>query len=265
MKGTKLKKFLIISLLIHISVLLLLTVYMVPSGSSSHKRGIVSVGLINVKNDNRSQATGTSAKKSRPARNRNRNRSETRGEKYLTEKSKNLLKKSELEISQKNTPKKSIPQNYREKENVQVARENNETHSSDMPEKNTNSDIRNSGTVGTSDERVAGYSGTNTNSGSEDALTTHILAHPDYNMNPGPRYPIIARRRGYEGTVKLRVLVLKSGKVGKMEIEKPSGYSILDNAAMEAVQKWTFIPGRKDGIPVTSWVTVPVKFRLTSG
>ena len=83
-------------------------------------------------------------------------------------------------------------------------------------------------------------------------------------MNPKPVYPIIARKRGFEGTVLLKVQVLKDGNVGKVNLEKSSNYEILDRSATEAINKWIFIPGKKNGLPVASWVTVPVKFQLTS-
>ncbi len=75
---------------------------------------------------------------------------------------------------------------------------------------------------------------------------------------------MIARRKGYEGTVRLRVYVLESGDAGAVELEKSSNYEILDRSALDAVGKWIFIPGKKNGVPVASWVTVPVKFRLTN-
>lgn len=76
---------------------------------------------------------------------------------------------------------------------------------------------------------------------------------------------MIARRNGYEGFVVLKVLVLQNGKVGKTELEKSSGYDMLDNTALEAVKKWIFFPGMKDGVPISSWVKVPIKFQLNNG
>lgn len=99
-----------------------------------------------------------------------------------------------------------------------------------------------------------------------DSINRNIeLAFPDYKANPKPRYPMLARRRGYEGTILLRVFVLESGGVGKVELEKSSGYEILDESAMNAVKDWIFIPGKKNGEPIPSWVTVPIKFQLKSG
>lgn len=105
--------------------------------------------------------------------------------------------------------------------------------------------------------------GTSLNSASTEKAFSS--AYPDYGVNPKPVYPTSARRRGYEGDVKLRVLVLENGKVGKIEIEKPSGYEVLDESALKTVNDWVFIPGKENGKEVSSWVTVPISFRLKSG
>lgn len=89
--------------------------------------------------------------------------------------------------------------------------------------------------------------------------------YPDYKINPKPRYPIIARRSGYEGIVLLRVWVMGSGKVGEIELERSSGYEVLDKSAIEAVKNWIFIPGKRNGVSISSWVTVPIRFQLSSG
>lgn len=91
------------------------------------------------------------------------------------------------------------------------------------------------------------------------------IAHPDYKVNPKPKYPMVARRKGYEGSVLLRIWVLESGGVGKIELEKSSGFDVLDNSALDAVKDWVFIPGMRNGVPISSWVTVPIKFQLSSG
>ena len=99
----------------------------------------------------------------------------------------------------------------------------------------------------------------------EVALNMTQGARPDYGLNPTPPYPKSARRRGYEGTVLLRVLVLENGKVGEIEVKSPSGHSVLDDSALKAVKDWTFIPGKKAGQSVSSWVEVPIKYQLDSG
>jgi periplasmic protein TonB len=87
-------------------------------------------------------------------------------------------------------------------------------------------------------------------------------AKPDYLRNPAPEYPEMARRRGYEGTVLLKVTLDKKGIPLSVEIDKSSGHSILDLAALKAVKTWKFQPGKIGHVPVEATVRVPVKFHL---
>lgn len=83
-----------------------------------------------------------------------------------------------------------------------------------------------------------------------------------YLRNPPPRYPLAARRAGEQGTVTLRVLVTREGLPARVDIEKTSGSNPLDNAALEAVKTWRFVPARQGAEPIESWVLVPIVFRL---
>jgi len=87
-------------------------------------------------------------------------------------------------------------------------------------------------------------------------------AAPNYGINPLPKYPPLAREKGYEGTVYLRVLVRADGRVGQLTIDRSSGYEILDREAVDSVKGWAFLPAKKGGKPVESWVLLPVKFAL---
>jgi protein TonB len=84
----------------------------------------------------------------------------------------------------------------------------------------------------------------------------------NYLKNPRPAYPGRAKREGWEGTTVLRVQVQPSGKPGAIKIQKSSGRDVLDEAANEAVKKWTFSPATQGGKPIAGWVTVPIVFRL---
>ncbi len=86
---------------------------------------------------------------------------------------------------------------------------------------------------------------------------------PDYLKNPAPVYPESARRQGWEGLVMLRALVNEKGKVVQIEIEKSSGYSILDESALETVRRWRFKPAAFAQVSLESWVRVPIRFKLT--
>jgi protein TonB len=72
----------------------------------------------------------------------------------------------------------------------------------------------------------------------------------------------MSRRLRQEGTVLLEVLILKNGTVGEVRLKRTSGYSRLDNAALEAVRGWHFVPARHGNVPVDFWYEQPVVFSL---
>jgi protein TonB len=84
----------------------------------------------------------------------------------------------------------------------------------------------------------------------------------NYLKNPRPRYPHLALREGWEGRVILRVKVLPNGKVGGATVQKSAGRNVLDEAALEIVQTWTFVPATQGGKPVAGFVAVPFDFRI---
>jgi len=83
-----------------------------------------------------------------------------------------------------------------------------------------------------------------------------------YLSNPVPKYPAAARRLKLQGTATVRVLVSPEGRPRSVALSKTSGTRILDEAALEAVQQWSFVPARRGSRPVAAEVDVPVRFRL---
>ena len=57
-----------------------------------------------------------------------------------------------------------------------------------------------------------------------------------------PKYPKLAIKRGYEGVLKLEILILKSGIVKKVFIRESTGFEILDKAGVDAAFKSKFYP-----------------------
>ncbi len=93
-------------------------------------------------------------------------------------------------------------------------------------------------------------------------VLTKASADAGYLRNPAPVYPPFAQDQGWEGSVLLNVFVLPNGKPKAIEILQSSGRKILDDAAIKAVQRWSFVPAKLDEVPVESWVEVPIDFRL---
>ncbi len=89
---------------------------------------------------------------------------------------------------------------------------------------------------------------------------------PDYKAaylaNPRPEYPLVARRMAWQGRVLLRVEVRSDGRCGEVRLSESSGHAVLDNAAMNAVRHWHFVPARHGEQAVTQWFSIPVSFTL---
>ena len=81
---------------------------------------------------------------------------------------------------------------------------------------------------------------------------------------PPPRYPGQAVKRGWEGTVLVRVKVNALGFLEEVVLEKKSGYAILDKEALAAISGWKLKPAYWDSHPVGAHLLIPVRFRLSS-
>jgi periplasmic protein TonB len=76
-----------------------------------------------------------------------------------------------------------------------------------------------------------------------------------------PEYSEEARKAKWQGTVVLQLVVDEHGLPRDMKITRSLGLG-LDQKAIEAVGKWRFKPGMKDGKPVPVIATIEVNFRL---
>lgn len=76
-----------------------------------------------------------------------------------------------------------------------------------------------------------------------------------------PEYSEEARKAKFQGTVVLYVVVDEKGNPRDLKVVRPLGLG-LDQKAIEAVQKWRFKPGLKDGKPVPVAAQIEVNFRL---
>jgi len=57
-------------------------------------------------------------------------------------------------------------------------------------------------------------------------------------------------------------MVNADGHVKQVLLRKSSGFSRLDQAALDSVKNWRFVPARRGEQPVSAWVVVPVAFTL---
>lgn len=84
-----------------------------------------------------------------------------------------------------------------------------------------------------------------------------------YLQPPQVEYPRLSQRRGETGLVLVRAYVGTGGGVPlSVEVERSSGHTRLDQAALAAVHKARFKPYAEAGRPVQGWALIPIRFEL---
>ena len=57
-------------------------------------------------------------------------------------------------------------------------------------------------------------------------------------------------------------LIGVDGNAQQAELRQSSGFDRLDQAALETVRKWRYVPGKRGGVPEAMWFNVPIIFVL---
>lgn len=263
MKRSKLTKFLIPSVIVHLILMAFILVYFVESDKGKES-GSILVGVITSDGINggvrKAEKSGT-GKLQEPATNSVTQTAVKPKSRREPEKKEPTTVKS-IERNPSAAFDRKAPTSEKKQAVTAVTNEENSaTNTNPGPDSYKGLQIAGNETAALERKGESGKTNTNPASGAGVIKS----ARPDYKINPSPRYPATARRRGYEGEVRLRVYVLENGRVGKIELAKPSGFEVLDETALNAVKDWVFIPGTEDGREIASWVTVPISFRLDKG
>ena len=91
-----------------------------------------------------------------------------------------------------------------------------------------------------------------------DGVTTPVIV-----TEVKPDYTPEAKKARIQGSVELSVVVNIDGTVGEVKVTKSLDEKYgLDQQAVNAMKKWLFKPGTKDGKPVAVRVNVEMTFRL---
>jgi periplasmic protein TonB len=92
---------------------------------------------------------------------------------------------------------------------------------------------------------------------------SELQQRPEAVSQVPPTYPAELRKAKIEGSVTLVFVLSEQGRVEDPRIET-SSRAEFEKPALEAIKKWRFRPGVKDGQPVRSYVRMPMKFRISS-
>ncbi len=109
----------------------------------------------------------------------------------------------------------------------------------------------------------------------------HRYGHPDYSrhcfdmeevdvipqalVTEQPFYPYRAKRLLIDGYVTVRFLVDASGDVAKVIITESNPGGFFEQSVKKTLPGWKFIPGKKDGKPVRTWMSKTIEFSMAGG
>ncbi len=79
------------------------------------------------------------------------------------------------------------------------------------------------------------------------------------------KYPVLARRKGWQGIVKLEVRIESDGRISRLRVEQTSGYPVLDRAALQAL-RLASVPDAEQWMKGQAIdIIIPVEYRLVGG
>jgi len=78
-------------------------------------------------------------------------------------------------------------------------------------------------------------------------------------------YPVLARRKGMQGIVRLQVRIETDGRITRLQVQQTSGYPLLDQAALQSLQLASVpdAPRWMNGQAID--IIIPVEYRLVGG
>jgi protein TonB len=78
-------------------------------------------------------------------------------------------------------------------------------------------------------------------------------------------YPLLARRKGMQGIVRLQVHIESDGRISRLHVEQTSGYPVLDRAALQSLQLAS-VPDAEQWMQGEAIdIIIPVEYRLVGG
>ena len=106
----------------------------------------------------------------------------------------------------------------------------------------------------------AGVSAADAGVGNEVFSAADLEERPQAAAHFPPAYPNELRRAKVEGSVTVAFVVDESGRVEDPRVEK-SSHPEFEKSALEAIRKWKFKPGKKEGQAVRSYLVQTFRFR----
>lgn len=96
-------------------------------------------------------------------------------------------------------------------------------------------------------------------------LDATVLAHVQAALSRHFSYPLLARRKGWQGEVLLSFRVAVDGKIDEVRVVRSSGHKVLDEAACASLARLGNLPDYPSQDEGPRQLQIPVIFRLAEG
>lgn len=97
----------------------------------------------------------------------------------------------------------------------------------------------------------------------DDIIRSKVLSHVQTDFSKHFYYPMLARRKGWQGNVLIGFWVEANGAISNARITQGSGYPLLDESALTALQKMQRVPNAMEWLKGSRMeLSLPVLFRL---
>lgn len=93
---------------------------------------------------------------------------------------------------------------------------------------------------------------------------TDLEKRPEALSQVAPAYPAELKKSKVEGVVTLLFVLDETGRVEDPRVENSSRPEF-EKPALDAIRKWRFSPGMKDGQAVRTYIRIPMRFRVSAG
>jgi protein TonB len=136
---------------------------------------------------------------------------------------------------------------------------NNPSRETAAPQRITTGQAGNATAIGQSEPAAAGAD--TARQAAEEQLRKSILQLVSSHFD----YPLLARRKGWQGIVKLQVHIESNGRISRLHVEQTSGYPVLDRAALQSLQLAS-VPDAEHWMQGQAIdIIIPVEYRLVGG
>lgn len=75
-------------------------------------------------------------------------------------------------------------------------------------------------------------------------------------------YPPLAKRFDVQGNTMVRLVIAEDGTVRDPVVRNSSGSELLDQASLDCVKNWIYVPAKRDGVPIAANWAVEIKWYM---